>query len=166
MQKNAFETVLGAIVILTAAMFLIFASRIADIGPKSGGYSLSARFSKVDGIEAGAPVRISGINVGQVTSFSLDPETYAAIVTMNIRNDIKLPADTAAVISSAGLLDGKFMSLEPGADDAMLESGGEIAYTQSTPSLEQLLGQVIFALTDNKGGAQDGPVQQTVPEMP
>ena len=30
--------------------------------------------------------------------------------------------------------------------DEVLEPGGEISYAQSTPGLEQLLGQVIFSL--------------------
>lgn len=149
MQRNIVETVMGAVVLLVAAGFLFFFSRAADISPESG-YEVTANFSKIDGLSTGAPVRISGVKVGQVTNFTLDPDSYQAVVHMNIRSDIKLPADTAAVVASAGLLDGKFMSLEPGSDDEMLTAGSQIEYTQSTPSLEQLLGQVIFSLTKEK----------------
>jgi phospholipid/cholesterol/gamma-HCH transport system substrate-binding protein len=150
MQRNIVETILGAVVLLVAGAFLLFFYRSTDIAPASG-YEILARFDKIDGLEAGSPVRISGVKVGQVMGFELDPESFRAIVHMNVDNSIKLPTDTAAVISSAGLLDGKFLSLQPGNEDELLKNGGELTMTQSTPSLEQLLGQVIFSLTSKKG---------------
>jgi len=154
MQRNIVETILDAVVLLVAALFSLFFYRTTDIRPATG-YELTAAFSKIDGLDAGAPVRVSGVKVGQVLSFKLDPKTYRAIVTMNISADVKLPKDTAAVVASSGLLDGKFMTLEPGADDEMLAPGDRIQYTQSTPSLEQLLGQVIFSMTKEKNGGDE-----------
>ena len=152
MQRNIAETVLGAVVLLVAGGFLFFFYRTTDIKPASG-YELVASFSKIDGLEAGSPVRISGVKVGQVLGFELDKESYHAIVHMNIDSSIKLPKDSSAVIASAGLLDGKFMTLQPGGDEEMLKPGDRIEFTQSTPSLEQMLGQVIFSVT--KGNKKD-----------
>lgn len=149
MQRNVMETILGAVVLVVAGGFLTFAYKTIDIAPSSG-YEITANFSKVDGLEPGSPVRISGVKVGQVMGFSLNPENYMAVVRMNIDDGIKIPADTAAVVASAGLLDGKFMSLEPGGDEEILQAGGKLEYTQSTPGLEQLLGQVIFSMTKDK----------------
>lgn len=164
MQRNIVETFLGGAVLTVAAGFLIFFYRTTDIKPATG-YEISANFSKIDGLQTGSPVRISGVKVGQVVDFKLDPENYTAVVTMNIDDGIKVPKDTAAVIASAGLLDGKFMTLEPGSDEEMLEPGGHLDYTQSTPSLEQLLGQVIFSLTKEK--SDEKPSGQTAaPESP
>ena len=152
MQRNIAETVLGAVVLLVAGGFLFFFYRTTDIKPASG-YELTAAFSKIDGLEAGSPVRISGVKVGQVLGFELDKDTYHAIVHMNIDSSVKLPKDTSAVVASAGLLDGKFMTLQPGGDEEMLKPGDRIEFTQSTPSLEQMLGQVIFSVT--KGNKKD-----------
>lgn len=152
MQRNSVETLLGAAVLAVAFAFAAFFYRTAGVTPAEG-YTLTARFTKIDGLETGAPVRLSGVKVGQVTGFALDPKSYAAVVTMTIQDDVRLPRDTAAVVASAGLLDGKFMTLEPGSDEALLKDGDRIAYTQSTASLEQLLGQVIFSL--NKDGKDD-----------
>jgi len=153
MKRNFVETAMGAIVLFAAVGFALFFQRSVGINTTEG-YEITAQFSKIDGLEAGSPVRISGVKVGRVTGFDLNRENYQAVVRMQIDNDVKIPSDTAAVVASAGLLDGKFMSLEPGGDDAMIEPGGSIEYTQSTPGLEQLLGQVIFSLTkdDKKDG--------------
>ncbi len=153
MQRNMVETILGAAVLIVAAAFLFYFTRSVGATGGADGYPITAAFSKIDGVDAGTPVRISGITVGKVTSLELNPETYQAVATLHINNDVKLPRDTAAVITSAGLLDGKFMTLEPGADDEVLEPGDAIEYTQSTLSLEQLLGQVVFSLT--KGDEKD-----------
>jgi len=150
MQKNLVETIMGAVVLIVAAGFLAFFYRTTDIRPSTG-YEITAAFTKIDGLETGAAVKVSGVKVGQVIDFKLDPKSYRAIVRMNINDNVKLPKDTAAVIASAGLLDGKFLTLEPGGDDAMLSPGDQIEFTQSTPGLEQLLGQVIFSMNkDNK----------------
>lgn len=170
MQRNIVETVLGAVVLLVAAGFVFFFYRTTDIKPATG-YVVTAEFDKIDGLEAGSPVRIGGVKVGQVLGFALDKKNYRAIVRMNIDNGIDLPLDTSAVISSAGLLDGKFLTLQPGADEEMIkpDGSGRIDFTQSTPSLEQLLGQFIFAVSKDKNksaGDEDAAPEESRQETP
>ncbi len=154
MRRNVIETIMGAVVLAVAGFFLVFAYTSADLRSVDG-YPLTASFSSIGGLQTGADVRISGVKVGTVTGMTLDPETYQAVVAMNVHPGVKLPRDTAAVIASESLLGGKYMALEPGGEDAMIEPGGRIAFTQSTPGIEQLLGQVIFSL-QNMSGAQGG----------
>ena len=158
MQKNMVETILGAFVLAVTVAFLWFFYKTTDIHPTSG-YEITAVFSQINGLDAGSPVKVSGVKVGQVLDFKVDPQRhYNAIVRMNINEGVALPKDTTAIIASAGLLDGKFMSLLPGSDDQMLQKGDEIEFTQSSPGLEELLGQVIFSMTnkDKDGGKKQG----------
>lgn len=149
MKQNVIETVLGAIVLLVALFFLIFAYNTADLN-KVDGYTIYANFSNIDGIKAGNDIRISGVKVGSIDSITLDEDTYRARIKMLIDDSVKLPYDTVAIISSEGLLGGKYLGLEPGGDEEFLDNGDEIEYTQSTPSLEKLIGQVIYSISDNK----------------
>lgn len=155
MQRNVMETVLGAVVLLVAGGFLFFFSQKADLAPREG-YVINAKFNKIDGLETGSPVKISGVNVGKVIDFSLDPTHFQAIVRLHINSGIELSADTAAVISSAGLLDGKFMTLMPGNEEDILKPGDTITDTQAAPSLEELLGKYIFSISGNKETATEG----------
>lgn len=164
MNRNAVETLLGAFVIIVAIVFVIFFQRTTDIKPTKG-YELTAKFTQIDGIDRGTPVRISGVKVGQVTGFELDTDNYLAIVSMSIEKNIELPYDTSAVISSESLLGGKYMSLQPGGDTEMLQPGDSIEFTQSTPGIEALLGQAIYNMSGNgnSGSKNSGKAETTSP---
>jgi len=73
------------------------------------------------------------------------------VVTLSVRNGLELPKDSSASIDSESLLGGKYLALSPGGDTAMLAPGGVITVTQSSVSLEQLLGKFIFSVTDLVG---------------
>jgi phospholipid/cholesterol/gamma-HCH transport system substrate-binding protein len=144
MTRNLLETLLGAVVLIVAVGFLAFAYNTSQV-QQDGGYELIARFDKVDGLERGSDVRISGIKVGTVLDQILDPETYRAEVRFSLREDIQLPADTSAAVVSNGLLGGKYLALVPGGDIEMLQPGGEVTLTQSAVNLEDLIGHMIFS---------------------
>jgi phospholipid/cholesterol/gamma-HCH transport system substrate-binding protein len=152
------EVLTGAIVLVVAIGFLAFA--IAHSGRTAGsGYTLQARFDHIDGLNVGGDVRIAGVKVGTVTETRIDPKTFSAIVTLTVRDGIELPKDSAASIISESLLGGKYISLSPGGDDANLKPGQTIAITQSSVSLEELLGKFIFSVTSlnsGKSGQQGG----------
>jgi phospholipid/cholesterol/gamma-HCH transport system substrate-binding protein len=144
MRRNAVETVLGAVVLVVAALFLFFAYTTSEVRAVTG-YELAARFDRVGGLRDGADVRISGIKVGTVTREVLDPKTFEAVVTLSVQPDINLPVDTVAAITSSGLLGSDFVSLTPGNDDDMIKPGGTIAHTQPPMDLQSLIGQYIFS---------------------
>jgi phospholipid/cholesterol/gamma-HCH transport system substrate-binding protein len=152
------EVLTGAIVLVVAIGFLAFA--IAHSGRTAGGgYALLATFDHIDGLNVGGDVRLAGVKVGTVTDERLDPKTFSAIVTLTVRNGLQLPKDTAAAITSESLLGGKYISLSPGGDETVLKPGQMITITQSSVSLEELLGKFIFSVTTlngGKGGQQDG----------
>lgn len=155
MSRNVIETVMGAVVLAVAAFFLVFAYSSVSIG-RVEGYEVVARFASVGGLQTGSDVRISGVKVGTVVSQGLDPVTYLAEVRMSIDPSIELPTDTAAIIASESLLGGNYMSLSPGGAAEMIPPGGTIQFTQSTPGIEQLLGQVIYSLQGmGDGGGAD-----------
>ena len=152
------EVLTGAVVLVVALGFLAFA--ISHSGRTAGsGYSLNATFDHIDGLNVGGDVRIAGVKVGAVTDEQLDPKTFGAIVTLTVRDGIALPKDTGAAITSESLLGGKYISLSPGGDQTILKPGQTITITQSSVSLEELLGKFIFSVTSlngSKGSQQDG----------
>jgi phospholipid/cholesterol/gamma-HCH transport system substrate-binding protein len=143
MSRNAVETVMGAVVLVVAALFLFFAYTTSQISSVRG-YQVLAKFSSAGGLKDGGDVRISGIKVGSVTDETLDPKTFQAIVHMSIDPAIKLSTDSVAQITSSGLLGDNFIAIEPGNEDETIPPGGAITHTQAAMSLENLIGQVIY----------------------
>ncbi len=148
MSGNVVETLIGAVVLAVAGLFLFFAYSTAEVGSVDG-YTLVAKFDRVDGLAAGSDVRIGGIKVGSIGEMSLETESYMAVVTMNINSDVQLPEDSSAKISSDGLLGSNYLSLEPGGAEDMLEDGGEVRFTQGAVDIVNLIGQAIFSATDS-----------------
>lgn len=162
MKRSVVETVLGAVVLLVAVVFLTFSYNTANVG-SANGYELMADFSNIGGLKIGDEVQLSGVKVGQVVGVILDPERYLARVTMDVNSNLKLPEDTVALISSQSLLGGKYLSLEPGAAEDMLKPGDVIQYTQAPQNLEQLLGQFIFSMQGKEKSAEEEKGQPASP---
>lgn len=156
MNGNLFEALIGAVVLAVAGIFLVFAFTTADIGSVQG-YQVVARFDRVDGLNIGSDVRLSGIKVGTVTSMELDRETFLAVVLMSVEPDVQLPKDSSAQIVTDGLLGGKFMAIVPGGDPEYIEPGGEITFTQSPIILENLIGQLIFGAGGDSSDDEASP---------
>jgi phospholipid/cholesterol/gamma-HCH transport system substrate-binding protein len=145
-SRNVAEMLTGAVVLLITAGFLAYA--VAHSGRSSvSGYPLIARFDHIDGLTVGSDVRMAGVKVGTIADARIDQQSYLAVVTLTVQDRLQLPKDSSAEVTSDGLLGGKFLSLTPGGDSTMLEPGGTITITQSSVSLEQLLGKFIFSVT-------------------
>jgi len=156
-RRSIVEVVIGAVVLLAAAGFLAYA--IANSGRSAAaGYTLYARFDHIDGLGVGNDVRLAGVKVGSVSQERIDPQTFQAVVGFSIRDDIKLPKDTAAIITSESLLGGKYLSLQPGGDEAILQPGQMVTITQGSVSLEELLGKFIFSMTNTPKPGEQQPV--------
>lgn len=156
MRKHVIETVLGALVLLVAVGFVVFAFTATDIGPRGGGYEVSAAFGDASGVRNGTEVRMSGVRIGTVLRYELDPDTFDAVVTFSIDERIKLPTDTSARILPDGLLGGTYVSLSPGGELDDIEPGGRITYTQGSINLIDLLGRFVFGGGEGGGGGGSG----------
>lgn len=147
MSSNTVESIIGALVLTVAGWFLMFAYERTE-ATNIGGYELIARFDRVDGLTIGSDVRLSGIKVGTVLSQELDPDTYEAVVRIAISDAVQLPTDSAAAITSEGLLGGSYLSLLPGGMDEMLTEGDEFEETQDAIDLIAMINRFMYGGKD------------------
>ena len=152
MQNSTVETLIGAVVIAVAVLFLVFAYSSSGVGPISGGYEVTARFDRANGVNVGTDVRLSGIKVGTVDRLALDPKSYNAVLTLALDKSVKLPDDSSVRITSDGLLGNQYLSIEPGASNQMIKPGGQIENTQGSIDLIGLLGKTVFSPSSTGGG--------------
>jgi phospholipid/cholesterol/gamma-HCH transport system substrate-binding protein len=116
-------------------------------------YDLTAKFDNIGDLKVGAPVSMSGVEMGRVTKIAFDWKEYKAAVTLRIDARFnQIPTDSDASVYTQGLLGGKFIGLTPGGAETYLKDKDQIAFTQSAFVLENLIGQ--FAANFMKGGGQ------------
>lgn len=165
MNNNIVETLIGAVVLFVAGGFLWYAYTRTDVA-KVEGYEVIARFDKVDGLNVGADVKVSGIKVGTVAEQSLDPLTFLAVVKINLKNEFQLPKDSSAKITSDGLLGGKFISLVPGGAEENLAAGDSIEFTQGSIDLIELVGKAMYSPTSSSSSGSGSSATSDVLPLP
>lgn len=168
MRGPRLEFAVGAFLLLTLASLLVLA--VASTNQRWGlgqsSYELKARFSQIGQLKKQAPVRIGGVNVGQVAAITLDPKTFESVVTLSLDGTYKdLPADTSAGIFTSGLLGESYIGLQPGGDPDVLKPGDEIAFTQPAVDLIQLVGKYMFSGGGDNAGSE-APASATTSPTP
>ena len=143
MRRHWGETATGFVVLVLAALFLVWSLSVAQAGRLGGTYQVTAKFGDVGGLQPGAKVSLAGVKIGTVSSVRVDPKTFLAVVRLALDNDVPVPSDSTAKVTSDGLLGGAHVALTPGGAEDNLKPGGEIANTQGSVDLFGLIGQVL-----------------------
>lgn len=146
------EIWVGAFVLMSIAALLMIALQVSNVSSwkEKPSYQVSALFDNVGGLKVRAPVKMSGVVVGRVTSIGVDPQSFKARVTMKIdRTYNELSIDSSASILTAGLLGDQYIGIEIGGDEEYLAEGSEFELTQSALVLEDLIGQMLVKFSDS-----------------
>lgn len=160
--------------LVALAVLLVFAGVAVGIGfatnsfggiytlPLPGGtslgshpYTVKAVFSNAVDLVPKSTVRVNDVAVGSITSLTVPPGSWNAVVTMQINSDVHLPANAMAEVTETSLLGENYIELapEPGvAATGTLSSGATIPLDRTTTNatVEEVLGALSLLL--NGGG--------------
>ena len=130
-----------ALVLVLGGLYLSFTKKIPFT---SEGYQIKAMVSNAQRIAKKSPVRIAGVNIGEVTNVEGVPESSSAIITMSIKDEGRpIREDARIQLRPRLFLEGNlFVDVQPGSPSAPeLESGGVIPVEQTynTVQLDQFL---------------------------
>lgn len=135
---------LFAIIALSVLAFKV--SGLTSLFPAKA-YAVSAAFDDIGGLKIRSPVKIGGVQIGEVSGITLDPVTFKAVVTLNIEDQYNdIPDDSSARILTAGLLGDNYIAITPMYNKTVLKNGSQIQFTNSAMILEKLIGQFIYKL--------------------
>ena len=154
-QTRSVELGTGLFVLLGLAALFFLTTQTTGSDTFSGNdtYAVTARFDNVGSLKDRAPVSMSGVTIGRVTSVRFDPIALDAEVTFVIdRQYDQIPEDSDASILTSGLLGSQYIGLQAGGSDMYLADGSEIHFTQSAIVIENLISKYLF----NRGGDGDG----------
>lgn len=158
LSQRFIESLVGLFLILAAACLTVLAFQVSGLTSlfPDKGYLITADFDDIGGLKVRSPVKIGGVQIGQVSRIDLDRVTFKAVVTMNINrkfNDI--PDDSSAGIYTAGLLGDNYIAISPMYNTTFLKNGSKIEMTSSAMVLEKLIGQFIYNLKGSGNNNSD-----------
>lgn len=142
-KKQLMWSKLKAGTIVTAAFLLVllavfFAGSLEDIMvPKA---EIKAQIKDVKGLRKGAPVWLSGVEIGVVKDMSLHPE-YGTLVAMSVKKDAMklIRKDSQATILTMGLLGDKYIELSTGTAGAGHLMPGDIIEGRAQLEVKDLI---------------------------
>jgi phospholipid/cholesterol/gamma-HCH transport system substrate-binding protein len=145
-SSHQIELTAGLFLLLAIGALIFLAVQATDRGVTAGGsYEINANFTNIGGLKPRAKVALGGVTIGQVTSISLDKESFEARVVMDISNEFNdLPNDSSASILTSGILGDQFIGIEPGGSPEPLQPGDRLLLTNSALQLEQLISRYLF----------------------
>ena len=153
-QTRSVELGTGLFVMLgmAALFFLTTQTTGSNKFSTSNAYEVTARFENVGSLKDRAPVAMSGVTIGRVTSVTFDPQGLDAVVTFVIDERFdQIPDDSDASILTSGLLGSQYIGLQPGGSDIYLEEGSEVQFTQSAIVIENLISKYLFNQGSDSG---------------
>lgn len=146
MSRTTLDLWVGIFVAMGCAALIFLAMKVGNFSGLNNAvlYTIEAPFDNIGGLKVRAPVKSAGVLVGRVADIRFDPQSYRAIVRLDLDTRYQFPRDTIATILTSGLLGEQYVGLEPGADAEMLAAGDRVQITQSAVVLEKLIGQFLF----------------------
>jgi phospholipid/cholesterol/gamma-HCH transport system substrate-binding protein len=160
-QRSWSQLKVGLVIVLAVLGILV---AILNLNEGMGVFTLRSLFSALlndsQGLKVGAPVRMSGVDVGNVKRIEIDPDKGKVEVLFTVKNEIRalLHTDAAVIVRPMGLLGDKYLEIVPGnlrlpplPDGAVLAGRGETDITGVADTATATLMNVNQTLKDIQG---------------
>jgi phospholipid/cholesterol/gamma-HCH transport system substrate-binding protein len=140
MKKENLEFRVGLFVVVSLGLLVFLVVKAGDFYLKPG-YAVRFVFATISGVDAGSPVRLAGVDIGEVKEVhvvrSPEGQTQAEVIAL-INDQAVIEPDAEVRISSLGLLGEKYIEILPGTPgSAGVGSGGTVVGKPSV-GLEKL----------------------------
>jgi phospholipid/cholesterol/gamma-HCH transport system substrate-binding protein len=167
-RTTQFIVGLFALVGIVALTILSFRLGRISILPRPT-YVLYANFDNIGGLKPGDEVDIAGVQIGKVLGATLVGNQ--AHVAIEVNDGVEIDDGAIASIRSSGIIGGKYVAIQLGPGDKMLQNGGRIVQTESAFSIENLIGQFINNIgskpeNQNPSGGNEQPQKDSTKTQP
>jgi phospholipid/cholesterol/gamma-HCH transport system substrate-binding protein len=132
MRASLVKLAVFAVVTFSATMLLYYT--IGNIRPGTAYTTYRAAFSDATGLLPGDDVRVSGVQVGRITSLKV--RDGHAVVTFALEKDVRLTSAASARVRYKNLLGQRYVSLLLSSEGERLRGGATIPLGQTQPALD------------------------------
>ncbi|MDT5398759.1 MAG: phospholipid/cholesterol/gamma-HCH transport system substrate-binding protein [Mycobacterium sp.] len=152
-ERNPF--VIGAIGVGLTALLMVGALNYDRLPFFNDAKNYSAYFSEASGLTPGAPVQVSGFEVGKVSSVELDGAKV--LVDFSVQKDVHVGDRTEASVKTKTLLGSKYLEVVPRGDG---QQSGAIPVDRTKPAYQ--LADALGDLTATISGLNTGQVSDSL----
>jgi phospholipid/cholesterol/gamma-HCH transport system substrate-binding protein len=152
-ERNPF--IIGAIGVGVTALVMVGALNYDQLPFFDDSKDYSAYFTEASGLAAGAPVQVSGFEVGKVSSVELDGSKV--LVDFDVQKDIHVGDRTEATVKTKTLLGSKYLEVVPRGDG---QQSGAIPVDRTKPAYQ--LADALGDLTATISGLNTGQLSDSL----
>ncbi len=153
MKKAGLEFKVGLFVILAIAFLVAMVVKAGDYKLKPG-YKISLVFNSVSGVETGSPIRLAGVEVGDVRDIHVmrdeSGETKVEVIAW-ISQGVNIEEDSKLRVATLGFLGDKYIEILPGSATAPILAEGGMLSGKTTYAMDDILssGQRLIGKMEN-----------------
>ena len=137
------EIKVGLFVFIAFILLAVIIFSISDFYAVEPQYMLRIRFNFANGIQVGAPVRVAGVGVGEVSLVRVyrdeASQRMQAEVGIRLSREAKVEEDAVAYINTLGLIGEKYLEIIPGNPGSRVLNPGEVLVGKDSIPTEQLV---------------------------
>ncbi len=171
MKKAGLEFKVGIFVITALAVLMALVFKTGDFYLKPG-YTVRFIFSFVSGIDSGSPVRLAGVNVGEVKTINVvrdaEGQTQVELIAW-ISQGAYIEEDAEVRINSLGMLGEKYVEILPGtsgmkvlSDGGMLVGKDPVGFEKITENGNRLISKLELTVDNINEVVQDPEFKSAV----
>lgn len=139
-MKMSNEAKTGLVVLGCAAALIMLIVKVGNFTIFRHGYTVKAHFNFTGGVQKHAPVRLSGVDVGEVKNIRLIYGDQTLIeLEIWLEDGVKLRSDSVAYVTTLGMMGEKYVEIKGGSSAAPYLKEGELMPAEDPVRLEELM---------------------------
>ena len=139
-MKMTNETKTGVLVFVCLAALAALLLKVGNYSFFKKGYTVKARFHYTEGVKRSAPVRLSGVDVGEVKAIRiLYGEEVLVEADLRLDEGVKLRKNSRAYVTMLGMMGEKYVEIRPGTVDSEFAKEGDLIESKDPVRLEDLI---------------------------
>jgi phospholipid/cholesterol/gamma-HCH transport system substrate-binding protein len=157
MKKIGNEIKTGLVVVACGAILLGMTVKVAGMSTMKKGYHLNAQFNYASAIKKGAPVYLTGVEVGEIKGIKINysPAGTQVILDAWLDSSAKVREDSKASIVTMGLMGEKYLELTSGSKDSPFLKEGSMIIGREPLMMDEIMDKAMGIANNLDAGIED-----------
>lgn len=130
------EAKIGLFVVLALGALLILSTQVTSLGKwGQSGYPIEAYVDDASGLEKHTHVLMNGVTIGEIKDITIEGKRVR--LSLLINDSVKIPDDSAVIVTQESLLGSKVLNIVVGDATSMIQKGGVLVQSKRYASFDQ-----------------------------